>query len=79
MNLSAIEFQQAQACLPTSHWAVWGTQAGTSPPREDHIFKRCLFFHSKLLIPLYYIRRDPPKKSGQSEVVKGSTKHSKIS
>ena len=28
----------------------------------DHIFKSCLFFHSKLLIPLYYIRTDTKKK-----------------
>ena len=32
-----------------------------SEVRVDHIFKSCLFFHSKLLIPLYYIRRDPNK------------------
>ena len=30
--------------------------------RVDHIFKSCLFFSSKLLIPLYYIRTDTKKK-----------------
>ena len=34
------------------------------PPRVDHIVKSCLFFSSKLLIPLYYIRTDTKKKSG---------------
>ena len=29
--------------------------------RADHIFKSCLFFSSKLLIPLYYIRTDTDK------------------
>ena len=33
----------------------------TSEDRVDHIFKSCLFFQSKLLIPLYYVRTDTNK------------------
>ena len=39
---------------------IYSTQSDY--PRVAHIFKSCLFFHSKLFIPLCYIRRDKPQK-----------------
>ena len=62
-NIRNISKLQRNKSLPGISYKTTSQHRKTfSPlPRVDHIFKSCLFFQSKLLMPLYYIRRDSKK------------------